>query len=357
MSRLRVCLVASATFPVKDPYAGGLEAATATLAQGLTERGHDVSLFAAAGSHVAGVRILPVAQFRSSPAAQRDVHARPDRWMAEHHAYLGLMLDLAETGSRRFDVVHDHSTHHLPVAMARLTSVPVVTTLHTPPLAWVESAAALGGGASTFTAVSEHTRTAWQHAVDAVVVRNGVDTQRWSPGTGGGPAVWTGRIVPEKAPHLAIDACRAAGVPLVLAGPVHDPAYFATEVAPRLGPDARHVGHLAQHELSTLVGSARVAVVTPDWDEPYGLVAAEALASGTPVAGFARGGISEIVVPGTGALAPAGDVQALGRAVTRAALADRRIVREHAMRHLSLDRMVAEYEQVYELARGARCAA
>jgi glycosyltransferase involved in cell wall biosynthesis len=153
--------------------------------------------------------------------------------------------------------------------------------------------------------------------------------------------------VPEKAPHLAIDACRAAGIPLVLAGPRLDPRYFDDEVRPRLGPGARYLGHLTHEDLRTTVGRARVAVVTPTWDEPYGLVAAEALACGTPVAAFARGGLPEIVDDTVGALARPGDVGDLARAVTEAAGRDRRLARSAAVERCSMWAMVDEYERLY----------
>ena len=186
---LRICLVASSRFPVREPFAGGLEALTHGLARELVRRGHQVSLFAAPGSDPRlPVTALPVPTFTPSAAARADVGATPAEWMAEHHAYLGLMLELGRDGHRRFDVVHNNSLHHLPVAMAGSLTVPVVTTMHTPPLAWLESAAQLAQGAVTFTAVSAHTARAWAHVADCEVVLNGVDTasvaprSRWRPG-------------------------------------------------------------------------------------------------------------------------------------------------------------------------------
>jgi glycosyltransferase involved in cell wall biosynthesis len=355
---MRICLIASSRFPIREPFDGGLEAHTAMLAQNLIRRGHQISVFAAPGSDPAlHVELLDMPAFDPSDAARRDVHAMPEVWMREHHAYLGLMMELARTGSQRFDVVHNNSLHHLPVAMAEMVDVPMVSTLHTPPVPWLESALTISPGRTSFVAVSGHTAAAWRHAVTAEVVLNGVDTDRWQAGPGGDRAVWTGRIVPEKAPHLAIRAALEAGMAIDVAGPCQDEAYFAEEIAPLLGDRVRHVGHLTTQELVHLVGHAAVAVVSPAWDEPYGLVAAEAMSCGTPVAAFRRGALPEIVSAESGALATAGDVGALATAITTARQVDRRLVRRHAVEHHSAERMVTSYEHVYRRVVGRVAAA
>ena len=102
-----------------------------------------------------------------------------------------------------------------------MLGTPMLTTLHTPPTPWLESALDVTGSAGTrFAAVSRHTAAAWRHvAPDVTVVPNGVDFRRWPLGPGGDNLVWFGRITAEKAPHMAIAAARRADLPLVLAGP------------------------------------------------------------------------------------------------------------------------------------------
>jgi glycosyltransferase involved in cell wall biosynthesis len=345
---LRICLIASSRFPIREPFAGGLEAHTHALAGELIRRGHQVSLFAAPGSDPGlGAEELDVATFVTSPEARADVASPPEGWMQDHHAYLRLMLDLMRDGGRSFDVVHNNSFHHLPVAMAEALQVPVVTTLHTPPVAWLESAARFAPPASRFVAVSDTMRRSWRHVVPAVTVHNGVDTDRWRLGAGGGGAIWSGRIVPEKAPHAAIDAARRAGIPLQLAGPVYDEEYFTREIRPRLGGDVELLGHLTQAELCEAVGRAKVALVTPDWEEPYGLVAAEAMSCGTPVAGFSRGAMAELVDEACGRLVTPGDPLALAAAMQEASDLPRADVRAVAVGRWGLARMVDQYECLY----------
>lgn len=357
MRRLRICLIASSRFPVAEPFAGGLEAHTHAMATALRARGHAVTLFAAPGSDAAlSVDALPVDVFEPSGTARRDVGASPAQWMEEHHAYLGLMLELARTGAARFDLVHNNSLHHLPVAMSGMLPLPLVTTLHTPPTPWLESAMRLNPGAHCV-AVSRFTATQWAHSVHADVILNGVDTRRWTPGPGGAGAIWFGRLVPEKAPHVAIEAARLAGMPLDLAGPIHDPDYFARDIEPLLSARVRYLGHLGTTALAERVGRASVAAVTPLWEEPYGLVAAEAMACGTPVAAFDRGALPEIVTPQSGRLARSGDPHSLAEALQTAASLPRAGVRRQAESRCSLDSMVDQYEALYRSTLGTQRAA
>jgi glycosyltransferase involved in cell wall biosynthesis len=352
MSRLRVALVAAARFPIAEPFAGGLEAQVWALADGLRRRGHEVTLFAGPGSDPAlGVEVLDLRRPAISPAARLDVSMTAPQWLDEHHAYLDLMLRLAQDGHERYDVVHNHSLHHLPVAMASMLRVPVLTTLHTPPTPWLESAVQAGGDCPVrFVAVSRQTAGAWRHVLpDVAVAYNGIDADRWTAGPGGGPAVWFGRIAPEKGTHLAIDAAVRAGEPLRVAGPIADQAYFEGEIRPRLAaaPDVTYLGHLDRAALVALVGSARVVLVTPCWDEPYGLVVAEALACGTPVCAFARGGVPEVLGDGCGVLVAPGDVDGLAAALRIAPSCSREHARRHAVEACSLDATVARYEELY----------
>lgn len=352
---LRVAIVASSSHPIRQPFAGGLESHVWHLARALERAGHTVTLFAADGSdpEAAGAA-LPVRTFRPSRQACSDPSMPEREFLGDHHAYLGLMLELAESGADRFDVVHNHSLHYLPVAMAPTLPIPMLSTLHTPPTPWLESAVALTGGAGVdFVAVSGHTAAAWEGVVGRPirVVPNGVDTDAWPLGPGGEGAVWFGRITEEKGTHLAIEAAERAGAPLRLAGPVSDPGYFRTQVEPRLRPGAvDYVGHLPRAALARVVGTSAVSLVTPDWDEPYGLVVAESLSCGTPVVAFARGGIPEIVDEHSGRLVAPGDVAAMARAIGEASDLPRSRVRARALSACSETAMVATYEDCYRSA-------
>jgi glycosyltransferase involved in cell wall biosynthesis len=354
---LRIAIIGSSRYPIAEPFAGGLEAHVWSLTQALKARGHDVSLFAAPGSDpTLGATHLSLRTIALSQGARRDVSFSPGLSIDEHHAYLSLMMALVRGPASEgggFDVIHNHSLHYLPIAMAPLLTVPLVTTLHTPPTPWLESAIQVGnvGGLLRFVAVSSHTAAVWRDTTGPTpVIHNGISLERWKSGPGGGPLVWSGRLVPEKGPHAAIAAARLAGRQLNVCGPIVDRTYFAREIEPLLDERIRYLGHLDHSQLGEVVGAASAALVTPSWDEPYGLVVAEALACGTPVAGFARGGIPEILDSTSGRLVPPDDVAALAAVIPETEQLSRTAARRRAESFCSLELMADSYERLFRAA-------
>ncbi|MFB9375601.1 glycosyltransferase [Kineococcus gynurae] len=361
-------MIGPSAHPVVEPYAGGLESFVGTLTAGLRERGHDVTLFAAAGSAGADTSLsFPGVGWHPSEIAAGDTSMPAARFMADHHAHLRLMTALRRDFRGRLDVVHNNSLHYLPLSMAETLPFPLLTTLHTPPTPWLESAILAGGGGAgadtVFTCVSASTARQWTHVVaEPRVIPNGVPVHQWPLGPGGGNLLWFGRICPEKAPHLAVAAATRAGRDLDLVGPISDPAYFEALIRPelgdRVGSRIRYLGHLGGAELADRVGRAAAVLVTPVWDEPFGLVIAEAAMCGTPTIAFDRGGVSETL--GAGGLAPVGltvpegDVDAMAAAIGPATALDRAAVRARAVRRFGVDRVVDAYEALYrEVVAGA----
>ncbi|WP_233270950.1 glycosyltransferase family 4 protein [Pseudomonas eucalypticola] len=334
---LRIGVLTHIRFPVCQPFAGGLEAFTHDVTLGLRARGHAVTLFAKGGSAV---------ELQAVAVPDEDACRHPSlssAYVAEHHAYLKLMQQIDDYG---FDVIFNNSLHYVPVTMASLIRTPMLTVLHTPP--FFEMTNALRGDRQTgrFSTPSAANARQWREVVPhCTVIPNGIDLRGWQPtGAVGEHALWFGRLVSDKGAHLAIDAARQAGIPLRLAGQAVDDAYFKAQIQPRLGPGVHYLGHLQRPELAAELASAAVALVTPCWDEPFGLVVAEALACGTPVAAFDRGAMADLISEEVGCLVPPNDVAALARAMIVARGKSRQACRARAETLWDHDLMLDRYE-------------
>ncbi|WP_043604000.1 glycosyltransferase [Novosphingobium sp. Rr 2-17] len=344
---MRIGIIAHLKYPIAEPFAGGLEMHTHLLARALRDRGHAVTVFAS--SHSERELGLEAICAETAIGEVGTAEARDVAFFREHHAYLSLMNDLRH---RDFDVIHNNSLHYLPVTLADLLPMPMVTTLHTPPFCWLESGIRLCSGKNhALVAVSQSVARQWEHVSKPdEVILNGIDLQKFAFHAEPDPEeylVWYGRIVPEKGLHFAIEAARLIGMPLRIAGPILDQEYYRTHIAPQLGVDAVHVGHLDHIDLARLVGGARAFLCTPMWDEPYGLVVAEALACGVPVAAFARGAIPEILDSTCGVLAIPDDAVSLAEAGRAAVTLNRSDCRHRAELACDARRMVDGYEALY----------
>jgi glycosyltransferase involved in cell wall biosynthesis len=133
-------------------------------------------------------------------------------------------------------------------------------------------------------------------------------------------------------------------MPLRIAGHIVDDQYFEEQIRPRLDLNVQYIGHLPRENLAVQVSHAALSLVTPCWDEPFGLVVAESLACGTPVAAFARAAITELASPETVALALPGNVESLTEAIGVARTLSRQKCRSRAEGLWDIETMVSRYE-------------
>jgi glycosyltransferase involved in cell wall biosynthesis len=166
-------------------------------------------------------------------------------------------------------------------------------------------------------------------------------------------ALFLGRFIDYKGPHLAIEAAERAGLPIILAGKIALPEeqeYFDCAIRPRLRPGhVEYIGEADAVEKRSLLANARTVLLPLLWDEPFGLVMAEAMACGTPVVAFPRGAAPEIVVDGvTGYLVE--DTDEMTAAIECLDSIDPLACRAHVEQRFSpgalADRYLALYEKV-----------
>ncbi|MDO7841897.1 glycosyltransferase [Sphingomonas immobilis] len=333
---------------------GGMEAHTHQLVDALVRRGHDVTLFASGDSdpalplHAVADRhyeaVLPWALWHGTA----DLTAFQDAAFGRAWA--------AIVGSD-FDIVHNNAMHPALHHWALRDGLPMVTSLHVPPFAGLARMVDICSASWLRQTATSHSHLqSWWTAppASASVVHNGIDIDRWRyRPKGNGRAAWCGRITPNKGTAVAALAASVAELPIDLYGPVDCQTYFEDHVAPLLGADCVYHGHLGGPALIDAIGAASVLVATPMWDEPFGLVAAEAMACGVPVAAIDRGALRE-VIGNSGALSPSADPAALAEAIRLALLLPRELCRKRVAEHFSITKMIEGYEAAYAAAMAAR---
>ena len=337
---MKIALLAPLRYPIAEPYAGGLEAHTHALAIGLRELGHEVTLIARPGSDPSFATLPFEAPEDDALLGSARTYHRVMKWLR----------------GQDFDVLQNNSIHWLPPVLAGRLPYPVVTTLHTPPYRthrW--SAGFTRADKHHYVSISHYVADLWQPRVGpSTVIHNGIALHQFPFAPAASPnkhAIWYGRMLPDKGPHHAIDAAREAGFSLTLAGPVDDQIYYDSLIKPHLGERIRHVGHVRQDKLATLIGQASVGLVTPVWDEPFGLVCAEMLACGTPVAAFAGGAVEEVLDATCSVVVPKGDSRAMARVLCEVASKPRAACRARA-EAFSRSAMVRKYADLYGMRRG-----
>jgi glycosyltransferase involved in cell wall biosynthesis len=254
---------------------------------------------------------------------------------------------LREAIARQFEVVRADAPEALSQhafdadAIEFAEGMPVVHTLHMPPLVPALVRVARGSRAR-FVTVSEAAGRSWREAglLGVRVIRNGVPFFEVLRGDPVEPvALIAGRVSPEKGTATALRAASQVGLRAQLVGDVYDHEYWERSV--RVPTRA-----VTRPALWRLMGRSAVTLMPVEWDEPFGLVAAEAQVAGCPVAGYRRGGLPEVVEEGVGGfLADPGDFEGLLQAIRGALRLDRAAVRASALRRLPLGPTVEAYER------------
>lgn len=285
--KLRLAITADPIIAVPPTLYGGIERIIEMLVRGLVSRGHDVTLFA----HPDSVVPCPVVAYPGTTLASKIGALR------------NTLLVSANILRGRFDVVHSfgrlaYVVPVLPTSVPKIMSYQREITERN--VTW---GTRLSRGTLHFTGCSRHLVQRFLASDNCHVVYNGVPVNTYKSResvSDDAPLVFLGRVEEIKGPHLAIEIARRSGRPLIIAGNVPEGeihrTFFETQVAPYVdGEQVQYVGPVNDVQKDELLGKAAAFLMPILWEEPFGIVMAEALACGTPVIGLNRGSVPEVV--------------------------------------------------------------
>jgi glycosyltransferase involved in cell wall biosynthesis len=334
---MHIAISADPELPVPPRLYGGIERIIAMLVAELSNRGHRVTLFAHPESTVEGAELLAWPG-RSSTSRIDTLRNTRTLW---HYARC-----------REVDLIHSFSRIAyllplLPLPIPKLMSYQRPISRRSVQLGHV-----LSGGTLEFTGISSWMMQSVADIGRWHLVPNGVPLATYpfvaDPGPDA-PLMFLGRVEAIKGPHLAIEVAQRSGLPLVIAGnvPPEHQGWFDAHIAPHLDSDIRYVGPVDDQRKADLLGRARALLMPILWDEPFGIVMAEALACGTPVLGLRRGAVPEVVEHGVSGVV-VDDLDQLVEAVQQLPALSRFSCRARVEAHYSETAVANGYLDVYQ---------
>jgi glycosyltransferase involved in cell wall biosynthesis len=339
--KMRIAQLASNVEQVPPKGYGGTEIVISNLTEELVKRGHDVTLFASGDSRTAARKVAV------TPLAVRQAGEPARRWSAFDIRTLMKLHEMRD----QFDIVHNH-IGYLALPWLENLGIPVVTTNHNP----IKDYCApiyLHHAKLPFVAISEaYKRLNYPDQLNYVAtIYNGIDVTGFKANgdDARGYLLFIGRLCEDKGTDQAIDLAKKLHLPIVLAGKVDvaDQDYFESKVRPHLNArDVRFVGEVNHRQKVDLYTHAIATVYPVNFEEPFGLVMAESLASGTPVLAFDRGSVREVLSDGETALI-GHSVDELVQRFPHLKEINAENCRARVKKMFSKDRMVDAYEQLY----------
>lgn len=338
MKILEVCPL---WFPVSRDAPGGRETLLAYLIDTLESLNCEIT-FIASGDSTSQGELVPVV-----PGNLYDAMIAGD--VKEYIYYEQQQLRIAFERATQFDVVHSH----VGAGAFVLSAIPglrerVLHTIHTPVYQDLQWFVGQHPGMWLSTVSAFQARKLRQHgASHCRVIHNGIDTQEFNFQHDRGPGLlFLGRIEWAKGPDLSIKTAQTLNQPLTLAGPIIEPEYFKQSIEPFLDEQIQYVGVVDHDRKNALFGGAGCVLMPSRWAEPFGIVAVEAMACGTPVVALSNGALPEIIEPGLTGYVTHEEAELPGL-VHQALKLDRAEVRARAVARFDIRSIAEKYLDLY----------
>lgn len=328
----------------------------AQLADGLAQRGHEVTYFAPNGSHLkyANLETLDIRPLATSQEEFQELlhdigqltHYMPGLW---DNKFAIEMFKRAKAGE--FDLLHFHHPE-TALSFAHLyPDIPVAYTLHDPVWDWYrELFDVFGSENQNFISISDNQRRDAPDVTFADTVYNGIDPELFTYNEEHEDyLIFAGRIVPEKGIKEAIQVAKATDNQLFIIGPVYPDQqdYFDQYIKPELNEKILYLGYMDQKQLVKYYQKAKAFLMPIQWEEPFGLTMIESMACGTPVIALDRGSVQEVIEDGkTGFICK--NVDEMADALQKIDTINRAYCRSYAEKRFALKNMIDGYEAAFK---------
>jgi glycosyltransferase involved in cell wall biosynthesis len=332
---MHIAMLAPIAWRTPPRHYGPWENVASLLTEGLVALGHNVALFATADSQTSGTL------HAICPRGYEEDHSLiPKVWECLHISELFEHADA-------YDVIHNHFDF-LPLTFTGLTTTPVLTTIHGFSSPGILPVYKKYNSQVFYVSISDADRSPDLDYIKTI--HHGIDIQQFdfqpSPDD---YLLFFGRIHKDKGARQAVEIARACKKNLILAGIIQDQAYHDQYVAPHIDNDrVIYAGSVGPVERNRLLSNARALLHPIQFDEPFGLSVIESMACGTPVIAFDRGSMPELIENGKSGFL-VNNVDEAIETVARIKEIDRAYCRHRVERHFTVNRMINEYIQVYEM--------
>lgn len=332
------------------------------LAKAMTKKGHQVSVLGTKDSKIKGVKIIPIIPKGFYSLMGK---ARPNPFYA-HNSYLVKQLKKTESLSGKYDVIHNHCyPEFINLILEKEFKAPLITTLHMAMTKEIDEVLSLFPQTKII-APSESAQKLSKKTKIYKMVYHGVDTDLYKYkekkedyllwiGRLGKDKDQKGRFLDHKGVRWAIKLAEKTNSKLLMGGNVEDMDFFNQDVKPHLSSRIKWISDttfeqpLKKKEVVSLMQNAKALLMMTQLEEAFGLVVAEAMSCGTPVIGFRKGGVAEIIKNNeTGFIVKPNDFNALQNALKKIDKIKPKDCRERIENIFSLDKMMENYEAIYK---------
>jgi glycosyltransferase involved in cell wall biosynthesis len=333
---MKILLTVDPELPVPPGLYGGIERIVEVLVNVYIREGHDVILCANSASQVP-CKLAAWPGIKSQHVLD-----------TLKNAYMLARLHYRE----KVDIIHSFSRLAYMTALLPASVPKIMSYQREPSLAQIGKAVRLARKRSlVFTGCSNYISGQIKGIAEAHTIYNFAPIDRYKLETSAiadAPLVFLGRVEEIKGAHIAIEVAQRANRRLIIAGniPPEKEAYFNEKIRPHLNDRITYAGPVNDVQKNEILGKAQAFLMPIQWNEPFGIVMAEAMACGTPVLGFPFGSVPEVIENGINGYV-CRDTDEMVQRINDLSCIDRRAVRRIAEERFSDTRIVKDYLKLY----------